>query len=365
MARLSDLPNDLIETILTYPTDVVNLYNYRDVCRSWRSIVDKLLTSSPPHLLLFEMGNNIRLLNIFTGDSSVCKVPVFKTGDGQPLRFPTSVVSGHGWLAINFTTCNNLYCYTHHFFLYNPFSRSRIRLPTFTFDYHFQNNYDFPNICQPKIKFVLPSKPTNPPQISVVLATGKKIIFWKSGDEEWTPVDNPFEKNMPFFDMISYKGGFCAIDYAGNVAQFEFNPLPRATIIPTVAIEMQFFAVCVVESLSGDLLMVCISQQGFFSVFKLDWETMVWGEITSLGDDEAIFMAGRESVCVRAGESTVYKNNCIYFRSDGEFPSTLPIRSREDFGVYNMANKIIHRFSQPLLSRTSTLGCYQWLTTHL
>jgi hypothetical protein len=52
MAQLSDLPAELIEIILTHPTtDVVNLYNYREVCRSWRYIVDKLLASSPPHLL--------------------------------------------------------------------------------------------------------------------------------------------------------------------------------------------------------------------------------------------------------------------------------------------------------------------------
>ncbi|XP_059434547.1 F-box/kelch-repeat protein KIB1 [Corylus avellana] len=347
MAQVSDLPEELIEIILTYPTtDIVNLYSYRNVCHSWRSVADKLLASSPPHLLIFEMGN-IWFLNIFTGDSRMCKSPDFKTGDGSLLSYPTSVYSRRGWLGINFTISNNQY-YTHHIFLYNPWSRVRIRLPTL--------DHDFPK--QPEIKFVLSSKPTNPPQISVALATGKKIVVWKSGDEEWTPVDNPFEENMPVFDMISYKGGFCAIDYAGNVAQFEFNPLPRATKIPTAGFEKLFVLsiyICCVESLSGDLLIVCRPRRWSFYVFKLDWESMVWGEITSLGDDEAIFMARRDSVCVRADKSTVYKNNCIYFR-DAEFPT------EEDFGAYNMANKTIHQFSHPYTGRCLR---YQWLTTQL
>jgi hypothetical protein len=38
-----DLPEGLLQMILRQPTDVVNLYHYRDVCRSWRSVVDKLL----------------------------------------------------------------------------------------------------------------------------------------------------------------------------------------------------------------------------------------------------------------------------------------------------------------------------------
>ncbi|KAE8038001.1 hypothetical protein FH972_010549 [Carpinus fangiana] len=327
MAQVSDLPEELIETILTHTTtDVVNLYNYGNVCRPWRSVVDKLLASSPPHLLVHEEGNDIRLLNIFTGDSWVCKIPDFKTGDGQPLRFPR-IYSRHGWLAIKFT---------HYIFLYNPLSRARIRLP-----------FRLPDHWQREIKFVLPSKQTNPAPSPIALVIGKKIMFWKSGDEEWTRlVDIPFGK-IRLVDIISYKGGFCAIDYLGNVAQFEFNPLPRATKIPTAGIGVAFLSLssikCLVESLSADLLMVCRSWEGFFTVFKLDWETMVWGEITSLGD-EAIFIAGGESVCVRAGESTVYKQNCIYFR-DRQSRADNSEQSREDFRVYDMANKTIHRFS--------------------
>ena len=190
MAQVSDLPEELIETILTHTTtDVVNLYNYGNVCRPWRSVVDKLLASSPPHLLVHEEGNDIRLLTIFTGDSWVFKIPDFKTGDGQPLRFPRSIYSRHGWLAIKFT---------HYIFLYYPLSRARIRLPTFR----------LPDHRQREIKFVLPSKQTNPAPSPIALVIGKKIMFWKSGDEEWTrPVDSPFGK-FRSVDIISYKGGF-------------------------------------------------------------------------------------------------------------------------------------------------------------
>lgn len=105
--ELGNLPEELQEMILRKPTDVVSLYHCRDVCRSWRSVVDKQLASSPPHLLLYEKRDDplecIQLFNIFSGHSSMCKISEFKTSDGQPL-FLKSVYSYHGWLAMDCIT---------------------------------------------------------------------------------------------------------------------------------------------------------------------------------------------------------------------------------------------------------------------
>nr|QEE59959.1 hypothetical protein [Betula platyphylla] len=339
----SDLSEELQEMILRQPTDVVNLYRYRNVCRSWRSIVDRQLASSPPHLLLYEKRNDtiecIRLFNIFTGDSSVCKIPEFKTGDGQPL-FPRSVHSCHGWVAMDCTTSDRDNP-VHHIFLYNPLSSARIQLPTFKLNNSSNSMHT---------KFVLSAKQREPSSIALGIlekmerSFKEKMMFWKAGDEEWTPIVPPFEKRMSFADIISYKGGFCAIGLCGEVTQFELNPVRLDKKIQTCykikdnGKMLLYHAVSyLVESLSGDLLivhrgLVHRGLQNEFMVYKLDWERMEWDEITSLGD-EAIFFGRYESVCIRASESTVYRRNCIYFideRSQWEddfgmvlcFPST-------------------------------------------
>jgi len=344
----SDLPEELLEMILRQPTHVVNLYHYRDVCRSWRSVADKLLASSPPHLFVYEKSIEcVRLFNIFTGESSSCKIPEFKTRDGQPL-LPRSVYSWHGWLAMDcMTTSDHRKNHDHHIFLCNPFSRARIRLPTLTLD-HSVDTHD--------IKFLLSSKHTSPSSINALAVRRSQflketLMFWKPGDEEWTPIVHPFEKPKWVADTISYKGGFCAMDFSGNVTQFELSRFPLAKEIPTrntINNSANLFyhaSSYLVESMCGDLLMVhrCFYPQEF-KVYRLDSERLEWDEIRSLGD-EAIFLAHNESVCMRAGESTVYRQNCIYFTDDVLLLHILrQSRRADDFGVYDMANKTIHRF---------------------
>jgi hypothetical protein len=322
----SDLPEEMLEIILRQPTDVVTLYNYRNVCRSWRSVVDKALASSPPLLTVFDKNSRecIRLFNIFSGDSSVCKIPKLKTTrDGHPLLPRRLINSCHGWLPVDFITISSDNHAHHmlHICLYNPLSRARIWLPTLILE-HFDSR---------NLKFILSiSNHTNPSSIALAILEGlhqclvKKLIFWKPGDEEWTLLHTPSDFKTCFdsvIDIICYKcGGFCAIDWYGNLTQFELSPVPCAKQIPTGKMYNRNNKVdrhehsYLVESLSGELLLVnrCFFPQNEYMVYKLVWEKMEWDEITSLGD-EAIFLARNQSVCIRAAESTVYRRNCIYF----------------------------------------------------
>jgi hypothetical protein len=241
--------------------------------------------------------------------------------------------------------------------LYNPFSRAWIQLPPFIFDHSLDTR---------EIKLVLSAKQTQPSSIALAIRQGQclheKFMFWKPGDEEWTPIDNSCKKRMWVGDIISFKGGFCAIDFYWNVTQFELSPVPRATKIPTRHKngETLLFGY-LVESLSGDLLMVRKALS--FQVCKLDWERMEWDEITSLGD-EAIFLAHNESVCMRAGESTVYRPNCIYFTDDAVALDIFKdSRRKEKFGVYDMANKTLHRFPYYFPCHVSLR--HRWFAMHL
>ncbi|XP_059442213.1 F-box protein At4g35733-like [Corylus avellana] len=343
----ADLPEELLEIILKQPTYAVNLYHYRDVCRSWRSVVDKQLCSSPPHLLLYEKQNGvvkrIRLSDVFTGDSSILEIPEFKVRDGRSLVL-RSVHPWHRWLVMHGTTPN---CYSgrsrshsrnrknlaHHICLYNPFSNARIRLPAFTLD----QSLDTLNR-----KFVFSSQPTNPTSIALAVRDGRfleKLMFLKPGDEEWTTFVNGIEKRIWVMDIICYKGGFCALDWYENIIQFELSPVPRVKKTPTKfnrssqdPDEYEDDYEFLVESLCGDMLMVHVFcnllETIKFKVYKLDWERMEWDEIKRLGE-EAIFLCCDGSACIRADDSTIYKPNCIYDIFHG------------DFRVYDLGNETI------------------------
>lgn len=359
----SDLPDELLEMILKQPTDVVNLYHYRDVCRSWRSVADKLLASSPLHLLAYEKRDRIvkriRLFNFLTGELSVCKIPEFKTGDGQPL-FPRIVYSWHRWLVMDCTISQrysgrnrkNQHDHDHHICLYNPFSSARIRFPALTLD---------PTLDTQKRKFVFSSEPTNQSSIGFAIRVGRyleKLMFWKPGDEEWTT----FVEKQMIVDIISYRGGFCVLDGDLKFIQFDElgTPVTHLKIINVLSSYYhpnQFL----VESLCGDLLLVQLNIGCKFIVFKLDWGRLAWDEIKSLGD-EAIFLTCDESVCIRAGDSAIYKRNCIYFTDDVFSVSG----HKEDFGIYeyDVANKTVDRFPHSFPYYNDRL-CYRWFTPQI
>ena len=349
----SILPEEMVELIMRQPTHVLYLvYLYRNVCRSWRSVAERVLASSPPHLLAYD-EDSIELFNIFTGDSRVCKIPELKNRGRQQKKqpvLPRIVYSCQGWLAMDFTAASKCYLspnsgvgrknHAHDICLYNPFSRAQIWLPTFTIDHSFQPcNTGY-------ISVVLSSTQKNSFSIALSVREGGKLMFCKAGDERWTHVDNPLvDKRMLVADIISYKGGFCAIYSFGYIIQFELNPVPRAKELPTCNVMLlNHESSYLVESLSGELLLVnrCFHPQEEFMVYKLDWEKMGWDEMRSLGD-EAIFLARNQSVCVRTGESTAYRHNCIYFtmQLDG---MKKPREDAADFGVYDMETKTIDPF---------------------
>ncbi|XP_059442782.1 probable F-box protein At1g44080 [Corylus avellana] len=140
-------------------------------------------------------------------------------------------------------------------------------------------------------------------------------MFLKPGDEEWTTFVNGLEKRMWVFDIICYKGGFCALDCNQNIIQFELSPVPRVKKKNPTRFnrsshdpdEYDDDYEFLVESLYGDLLMVHVFWNLLetikFKVYKLDSEKMEWDEIKSLGE-EAIFLCCDGSACIRADDYT-------------------------------------------------------------
>ncbi|KAE8125434.1 hypothetical protein FH972_020241 [Carpinus fangiana] len=351
----SNLPEELLESILKKTTNVVNLYNCRDVCRLWRSVVDKVLAWTPPHLLVYgkhlRIVRSISFVNVFTGESRVCRLPKFETADGQPL-FPRSVYSWHRWLVMDCSPsrARNNHCGDHHICLYNPLSSARIRLPAFTLD-------NFLDTLR-KRKFVVSCEPKNPRSIGLAIRDGRyleKLMFWNPGDEEWTTF---VEEPMRILDITSYKGGFCVLDGDLKFIQFDHEHVRHLKI--TYVLSSYYHPTqYLVESLCGDLLLVQLNIGCKIKIFKIDWEKKAWDEIKSLGD-EAIFLSCDESVCIKAKDSTIFKSNCIYF-TDGAF--SMPIEQKE-LGVFDIANQTVGSVALSIPFDDDE-QCYRWFTTQM
>ncbi|XP_059442208.1 putative F-box protein At4g22660 [Corylus avellana] len=364
----SKLPEDLLESILRKPTNVVNLYKCSFVCHAWRSVVERVLASTPPHRLVYSkelrIVRSISFKNVFTGATEVCRLPEFNTGDGRPL-FPRSVYSWHRWLVMDCSTfhaCNHLnHRGDHHICLYDPFSNARIRFPAFTLDNFVSidptRRKFVVSIDPTRRKFVVSCDPKNPRSIGLAVRNGRyleKLMFWKPGDGEWTTF---VVQQWRIFDITSYEGGFCVLD--GKLKRIEFDHELGTLKIKHVSSRYYHPTNYLVESLCGDLLLVQLDIEHKVEVFRMDWVRKAWDEIKSLGD-EAIFLSCHESVSIQAKDYTIFKPNCIYF-TDGAF--SMPVEQME-LGVYDIANQTVG--SVPLsIPRDDKKQCYRWFTTQI
>ena len=341
----SDLQEDLLELIFQQFTNIFDLYRCYNVCRSWRPIAKNLLALSPPQLPVLKYQDpdidRIQMFNPFNDSSSMCRFPKFKTHDGCEYE-PKSVSSGHGWLLINYTTSKCIYgeSHAHYIYLYNPLTRVGFWLPTLLLDHN--------NRRMEATRLVLLSKPTSPSCVVLSLSNysfdEKKFAFWRTGYKVWRLF--PHSANV-IGDSICYKGEIYAIKMRikeQSLMKFEISPFHHGKSIPTkMNRSWNYSDNYLVESLCGNLWMVCrvLNPTSSFEVYKLDWEKMEWGEIKSLGD-QAIFLACHDSVCIQAGASTMYKQNCIYFTKD-VYGGNKFVYNRNEFGIYELGSQTINR----------------------
>ncbi|KAJ9679194.1 hypothetical protein PVL29_021201 [Vitis rotundifolia] len=241
----------------------------------------------------------------------------------------------------------------------------------------------------PIIKGVLSADPSICPDdyvLMVIYGVEYRLAFIKSGDEDWTYIDNktsgfdylfqtsPRIKGFRYFeDIIYWKNLFYVMDGRGKLLTCDINTNLRVKIVDVPMVDVpkggfenidatssstffhQLFqsflnisiiwSAFLVESVEGDLLWV-------FRVFRFNFDGMKfyvyqladnggnigWVKKEDLGD-AALFLGDNHSISVRASDFPGCQPNSIYF-ADKEGETDYP-----DYpfgmGVYNLKHKSI------------------------
>ncbi|KAJ4827147.1 hypothetical protein Tsubulata_018809 [Turnera subulata] len=335
----ADLDRDLLHLIMRSPClDPLDLMSCRKVCVSWRWVSKKVCANihrSPVlHLMSCFFYPNLNINGFY---------PILlprETRDQWHFKFMHSC---RGWLL-----CSQ----GHRLELVNPFSLARINLPRCDFD-------------KPGSNLVLSGSPSDPGcQILLLDLNHRRVRRLNRRRDGWTNVYSYMQRN--FDDVIIYRGRFLTVDEDGSLKDLKCN---RSSKPPVAYTHPKTRRRYLVESLSGDLLMVTrsvrwkrrpIAEEDFvvtmeFGVEKIvlsDWNdphstssgssttptVASFEEVTSLGDDEAIFLAFGDSRCIKVFGPT--QPNCIYF-ADYSMLGYHHILESNDSGVFNMENKTI------------------------
>ncbi|KAJ9679199.1 hypothetical protein PVL29_021206 [Vitis rotundifolia] len=246
------------------------------------------------------------------------------------------------------------------------------------------------SVCRIR-KGVLSADPSVCPDdyvLMVIYGVEERLAFIKSGDEDWTYIDNKtsgfdylFKKSPPvkgfryFEDILYWKSQFYAVDGLGKLLSCEINTNFTNLRVKIVDVPMAGFGIdatssstffqqvveslrnisiiwsaFLVESVEGDLLWVPKFRFEFltmkFYVYQLvdNGGNVGWVKKEDLGD-AALFLGDNHSISVRASDFPGCQPNSIYF-VDKENETNYPGHSggdHFDMGVYNLEHKAVAR----------------------
>ncbi|KAF6150071.1 hypothetical protein GIB67_002853 [Kingdonia uniflora] len=155
-----------------------------------------------------------------------------------------------------------------------------------------------------------------------------KLAITKPGDECWASLEAPLGTHK---DVIFYKGQFYALTAAGVLRICDVNSdhpnMLRDFASPPDDVEG--WDTFYLMEMSGELHMVVRIleydlnkhapthhiETAAFEVYKLDFSTRRWEELSSLGD-YALFVGNNTSFAVSASKYSQLKGNSIYFTDD-------------------------------------------------
>ncbi|KDP39181.1 hypothetical protein JCGZ_00938 [Jatropha curcas] len=326
----SDMPNGLLEQILSRLNNSLDVFRCCNVCTCWRSVATRFYWDQIhfPLLLILhrdeEMGS---LCDILTGETQEIFLP--KTKDRLICN------STNGWLL----TIGHSSPYKVN--LWNPISRTEVLLPLAS---------KFPKFNCQRIKQIegfvkrcitSSLSPLDPNCIVLViygLDLERKLAFCRPGDEEWKSLQDLQE--VSFDDIMFFKGQFYATDIKGKIYSCDLGPNPKTVIALEPPFHLYPKEKYIVESLSGDFLMINRKWEWIiddddggggreeivasFDVYKVDLGTKELKKIETLGN-EALFLGYNGCISVSSSKTgnnmrpkgaELPRSNCIYYIHD-------------------------------------------------
>ncbi|KAA8521045.1 hypothetical protein F0562_011802 [Nyssa sinensis] len=364
------LPTEIRELIIQ-KLDIADYHCFGAVCKSWRSIAiaakqnQNFCLQQLPWLLLF--SNNFQ--DGHHGFFSLSHGKVFK------LKLPEvhgvqCCGSSWGWLIMTNHSGEN--------FLLNPFSRSRIQLPSETKLPNFTHcTYTQKGLCTVYIgKAMLMSPPAIPLTASnrsdIELANNDCVIaaiynysflvFCRPGDQAWTYFENS-QLSVAYRDIIFYNDHLYVVTDGYDLILIELGRHPKGTKLNMPCPEgydplfPKDVFIYLVES-CGELLMVVrhwnfsLEQSSLspittmFEVFKLDPSGPRWIKVDSLGD-QMLFVGTSNGISLSARHFSGFMGNCIYFTHESFaklFVNASDLQTLRDFSVFSLEDGTIKSF---------------------
>ncbi|XP_050210431.1 putative F-box protein At3g25750 [Mercurialis annua] len=377
MSSWSDLDCDLLLEIAGRISCLRDFIVFGAVCRSWRSVAspEKFNKSTKvPWLLLDQVDGDRSPRKFFNLSKDVIySISLPKPSENRfhlgnfmlrsNIKEKRYLLSSRGWyLMVEDILQLNLL---------NPFSLSRIDLP------HCVGKFNLPhsNI----IDFALSSSPSVTSEFIIMIvyfsrsAGLARLVFWKSGDREWTDIDLKLETiNV----KITYHNGRFYIPYVvyppkGFVVH-EINIRNYESVsISSKSFTDSYSSICdpfwIFES--SRALMISYWRLNYESIYgfatiirdlnsynphlhfvvqEIDFEKGEFRKVSDLGD-EAIFLGCYSSFLVNVSNESRFKSNHIYFAKN--FQNTWRHRNGGvGVGVYSMTDGS----SEPLFSEVDT-----------
>ncbi|XP_034710582.1 putative F-box protein At5g55150 [Vitis riparia] len=177
----------------------------------------------------------------------------------------------------------------------------------------------------------------------VIYGVENRLAFIKSGDEDWTYVDNktsgfdylfqtsPRVKGFRYFeDILYWKSQFYAVDRLGKLLSCEINT------------NFTDLRVKIVDVPKGGFGIDATSSSTFFQQLADNGGNVGWVKKKDLGD-AALFLGDNHSISVRASDFTGCEPNSIYFADKEDETVWCYPGYPFDMGVYNLKHKSITR----------------------
>ncbi|KAI5003231.1 hypothetical protein ZWY2020_030391 [Hordeum vulgare] len=342
VCRWSDLPSEIGGIILGRVPSVIDRARFRSVCRQWRLAAQQHWRLLPPALPWLTTS----LQCVFAGFP-----------DGARHSFPVHVQAS-SWVAFDrWLLCrvvraaddDDVGAGAEHFLLTNPLlpEETNLVLPSIGGEYGIR-------------KLVMCSRDL----VAAITYVDRlrTIAFYRPGVGRWSPVHRP-EGVGRLLDIAVHRGELyalydrdtlCAYDLAqvdghgvsGSFRRCISGVRPKEAEARFLAFEAKHY---LLPSPSRGTLLLVRSIDATFQVFKAtDDDGGGWSQVTSLADDEALFLGASSSRALAASHyGGAVRGNHIYFAGETHRGRDYLDEARGSMGVYDLSSRTISSIGLP------------------